>query len=228
MKYALAGGNDSFFGFDPTVTAYATNEMLEEQIPNDLSDDSDLGVGLVVSEYKDLVGNVGEDNTSYTLPITPTLRIEDIGDVNAAGSASVAVSGDSTRFESTETLTIKAVDTHNKEVTQTTTVAALGKWNAAFDVSGLKDGTITVTVNGTNDLGAPAKEAGTTFTLTQTKPTVDDGQRRLAQRTQRRVRASPSPSRSTKASPHRRVQRWVQRRSTGHHMQVLKPSGWVW
>ncbi|MHA2733899.1 hypothetical protein, partial [Vibrio campbellii] len=53
---------------------------------------------------------------------------------------------------------------------------ALGKWNATLDVSGLKDGTITVTVNGTNDLGAPAKEAGTTFTLTQTKPTVDDGQ----------------------------------------------------
>ncbi|WP_052447904.1 tandem large repeat, partial [Vibrio owensii] len=136
----------------------------------------ELGVGLVVSKYKDLVGNVGEDNTSYTLPITPTLTVENIGDVNEAGAASVAVSGDSTRFESTDTLTIKAVDTDNKEVTQTTTVTALGKWNATLDVSGLKDGTITVTVNGTNDLEAPAKEAGTTFTLTQTKPTVDDGQ----------------------------------------------------
>ncbi|WP_409585165.1 tandem large repeat [Vibrio owensii] len=136
----------------------------------------ELGVGLVVSQYKDLVGNVGEDNTSYTLPITPTLTVENIGDVNEAGAASVAVSGDSTRFESTDTLTIKAVDTDNKEVTKTTTVTALGKWNATLDVSGLKDGTITVTVNGTNDLGAPAKEAGTTFTLTQTKPTVDDGQ----------------------------------------------------
>ncbi len=39
VKYALAGGNDSFFGFDPTVTAYATNEMLEEPIPSDLSND---------------------------------------------------------------------------------------------------------------------------------------------------------------------------------------------
>ncbi|MEH0670313.1 tandem large repeat, partial [Vibrio owensii] len=136
----------------------------------------ELGVGLVVSQYKDLVGNVGEDNTSYTLPITPTLTVENIGDVNEAGAASVAVSGDSTRFETSDELTIKAVDTDNKEVTQTTTVTALGKWNATLDVSGLKDGTITVTVNGTNDLEAPAKEAGTTFTLTQTKPTVDDGQ----------------------------------------------------
>ncbi|MFM2625449.1 tandem large repeat [Vibrio owensii] len=136
----------------------------------------ELGVGLVVSQYKDLVGNVGEDNTSYTLPITPTLTVENIGDVNEAGAASVVVSGDSTRFETSDELTIKAVDTDNKEVTQTTTVTALGKWNATLDVSGLKDGTITVTVNGTNDLEAPAKEVGTTFTLTQTKPTVDDGQ----------------------------------------------------
>ncbi|MHA2730644.1 tandem large repeat, partial [Vibrio campbellii] len=136
----------------------------------------ELGVGLVVSQYKDLVGNVGEDNTSYTLPITPTLTVENIGDVNETGAESVAVSGDSTRFETSDELTIKAVDTDNKEVTQTTTVTALGKWNATLDVSGLKDGTITVTVNGTNDLGAPAKEAGTTFTLTQTKPTVDDAQ----------------------------------------------------
>ncbi|MGR2854422.1 hypothetical protein ABMX73_22965, partial [Vibrio vulnificus] len=69
-----------------------------------------------------------------------------------------AVSGGSTRFETSDTLTIKAVDTDNKEVTQTTTAGALGKWNTTLDVSGLKDGTITVTVNGTNNLGAPAKE----------------------------------------------------------------------
>ncbi|HHP0478261.1 TPA: Ig-like domain-containing protein, partial [Vibrio campbellii] len=90
----------------------------------------ELGVGLVVSQYKDLVGNVGEDNTSYTLPITPTLTVENIGDVNETGAESVAVSGDSTRFETSDELTIKAVDTDNKEVTQTTTVTALGKWNA--------------------------------------------------------------------------------------------------
>ncbi|MFS1950564.1 hypothetical protein BCU64_025760 [Vibrio lentus] len=47
----------------------------------------------------------------------------------------------------THWLTIKEVDTDNKEVTQTTTVAALGKWNATLDVSGLKDGTIAVTVS---------------------------------------------------------------------------------
>ncbi|TOK94616.1 hypothetical protein, partial [Vibrio parahaemolyticus] len=39
VKYALSGGNDSFFGFDPTVTSYATNEMLENPIPDELSND---------------------------------------------------------------------------------------------------------------------------------------------------------------------------------------------
>ncbi len=136
----------------------------------------ELGVGLVVSQYKDLVGNVGEDNTSYELPITPTLTVENISDVNEAGAASVAVNGDSTRFESTDSLTIKATDSEGAEASANVNPNAGGTWSSTLDVSGLKDGTITVTVNGTNDLGAPAKEVGTTFTLTQTKPTVDDGQ----------------------------------------------------
>ncbi|WP_102778561.1 tandem large repeat [Vibrio owensii] len=136
----------------------------------------ELGVGLVVSQYKDLVGNVGEDNTSYTLPITPTLTVENISDVNETGAESVAVSGNSTRFESTDSLTIKATDSEGIEASANVNPNAGGAWNSTLDVSGLKDGTITVTVNGTNDLGAPAKEVGTTFTLTQTKPTVDDGQ----------------------------------------------------
>ncbi|WP_045414763.1 Ig-like domain-containing protein, partial [Vibrio owensii] len=75
----------------------------------------ELGVGLVVSQYKDLVGNVGEDNTSYTLPITPTLTVENISDVNETGAESVAVSGNSTRFESTDSLTIKATDSEGIE-----------------------------------------------------------------------------------------------------------------
>ncbi|MGR2849979.1 tandem large repeat, partial [Vibrio vulnificus] len=139
--------------------------------------DSVKSVALTLQGFEDATGNAGESFTSSkALAMTPTLTVEAISDVNETGAASVAVSGGSTRFETSDTLTIKAVDTDNKEVTQTTTAGALGKWNTTLDVSGLKDGTITVTVNGTNNLGAPAKEAGTTFTLTQTKPTVDDSQ----------------------------------------------------
>ncbi|WDZ74424.1 hypothetical protein PWW31_19090 [Vibrio harveyi] len=136
----------------------------------------EASVGLVVSQYKDLVGNVGENNASNALPITPTLTVENIRDVNSTDAATVAVNGGSTRFVTTDTLTIKAVDTDGKEVTKTTTANALGQWNTSLDVTSLKDGSITVTVNGTNDLKAVAKEVSTAFTLTQTKPTVDDSQ----------------------------------------------------
>ncbi|EHU9448983.1 tandem large repeat, partial [Vibrio vulnificus] len=139
--------------------------------------DSVKSVALTLQGFSDATGNAGESFTSSkALAMTPTLTVDAISDVNETGAATVAVSGDSTRFETSDTLTIKAVDTDSKEVTQTTTAGALGNWNTTLDVSGLKDGTITVTVNGTNNLGAPAKEAGTTFTLTQTKPTLDDSQ----------------------------------------------------
>ncbi|MCU8404557.1 hypothetical protein OC512_22020, partial [Vibrio vulnificus] len=111
-----------------------------------------------------------------TLAMTPTLTVDAISDVNETGAASVAVSGESTRFETSGTLNIKATDSEGAEATATANPNAGGAWSSTLDVSGLKDGTITVTVNGTNNLGAPAKEAGTTFTLTQTKPTVDDSQ----------------------------------------------------
>ncbi|MGL0992784.1 hypothetical protein ACSTET_23515, partial [Vibrio vulnificus] len=80
--------------------------------------------------FSDATGNTGESFTSSkVLAMTPTLTVENIGDVNETGAASVAVSGDSTRFETSDTLTIKAVDTDNKEVMQTTTAGALGNWN---------------------------------------------------------------------------------------------------
>ncbi|MCU8514789.1 hypothetical protein M2G53_22165, partial [Vibrio vulnificus] len=113
--------------------------------------DSVKSVALTLQGFSDATGNAGEAFTSSkALAMTPTLTVDAISDVNETGAATVAVSGDSTRFETSDTLTIKAVDTDSKEVTQTTTAGALGNWNTTLDVSGLKDGTITVTVNGTN------------------------------------------------------------------------------
>ncbi|WP_227739195.1 Ig-like domain-containing protein, partial [Vibrio azureus] len=59
----------------------------------------DLGVGLVVSQYKDLVGNVGEDNTSYTLPITPTLTINDVGKVDESKAENYQFTGTAKRLD---------------------------------------------------------------------------------------------------------------------------------
>ncbi|MDO6532711.1 hypothetical protein Q4569_22010, partial [Vibrio splendidus] len=47
---------------------------------------------------------------------------------------------------------------------------------------GLKDGEISVTVNGSNALSAEADEVAITFALTQTKPELDDGQTDLTPR----------------------------------------------
>ncbi|ELV8706774.1 hypothetical protein QNE98_004346, partial [Vibrio vulnificus] len=139
--------------------------------------DSVKSVALTLQGFSDATGNAGESFTSSkTLAMTPTLTVDAISDVNETGAASVAVSGESTRFETSGTLNIKATDSEGAEATATANPNAGGAWSSTLDVSGLKDGTITVTVNGTNNLGAPAKEAGTTFTLTQTKPTVDDSQ----------------------------------------------------
>ncbi|MGR5165561.1 hypothetical protein ACPV4X_27275, partial [Vibrio owensii] len=71
-------------------------------------------MALTLQGFSDATGNAGESFTSSkALVMTPTLTVENIGDVNEAGATIVAVSGDSTRFESTDTLTIKAVDTDN-------------------------------------------------------------------------------------------------------------------
>ncbi|MGR2866658.1 hypothetical protein ABMX60_22635, partial [Vibrio vulnificus] len=84
--------------------------------------DSVKSVALTLQGFSDAMGNAGESFTSSkALVMTPTLTVEVISDVNETGAASVAVSGGSTRFETSDTLTIKAVDTDNKEVTQTTT-----------------------------------------------------------------------------------------------------------
>ncbi|MBH9783805.1 hypothetical protein CJ428_23915, partial [Vibrio vulnificus] len=69
-------------------------------------------VALTLQGFSDATGNAGEAFTSSkALAMTPTLTVDAISDVNETGAASVAVSGDSTRFDTSDTLIIKAVDT---------------------------------------------------------------------------------------------------------------------
>ncbi|MEZ9126111.1 hypothetical protein AB4145_05855, partial [Vibrio splendidus] len=137
-------------------------------------DTKELAVGLIVSQYKDLVGNVGEDNDSNVLPITPTITLNHLSDAYSGNAATYSVTGASTRFEEGAELTIEAKDESLTPVTKTVAVAANGDWTTELNVSGLSDGTITVTVNGTNDLKAVANEVQGTFTLEQTKPSLDE------------------------------------------------------
>ncbi|YCO00439.1 tandem large repeat [Vibrio sp. VNB-15] len=127
---------------------------------------SELTVGLVVKDYQDLSGNTGAEDSSHSMPITPTITIGTISDVS--GNTTVAVNGTSTRFETGDTIQLKAVDADRSEVTGTATVLPGGTWTVDLDLSALKDGTITVSANGTNSLSATADEVDTTFNYSST------------------------------------------------------------
>ncbi|EGQ9216307.1 tandem large repeat, partial [Vibrio alginolyticus] len=121
---------------------------------------SELNVALLVRDYQDLSGNTGSQNTAYSMPITPTIHLDVINDVT--GVESVTVSGSSERFEDGEFIDIKAVDADGTEATGMATVLS-DSWTTDLDLSGLKEGVVTIYVNGTNKLSASAEEAQATF-----------------------------------------------------------------
>ncbi len=127
---------------------------------------SELTVGLVVKDYQDLVGNTGAQDSTHSMPITPTILLETINDVT--GATIVTVSGTSTRFEAGETIELKAVDTDSLEALGSATALLDGTWSVDLDLSSLKEGTITVYANGTNSLSASATEVSTTFNYSST------------------------------------------------------------
>ncbi|MDS1873179.1 hypothetical protein QX238_21910, partial [Vibrio vulnificus] len=127
---------------------------------------SELSVGLVVKDYQDLVGNTGAQDSTHSMPITPTILLETIDDVT--GSTTVTVNGTSTRFEAGETIELKAVDTDSLEALGSATTLLDGTWSVDLDLSSLKEGTITVYANGTNSLSASATEVSTTFNYSST------------------------------------------------------------
>ncbi|WP_146074172.1 tandem large repeat, partial [Vibrio hyugaensis] len=127
---------------------------------------SELTVGLVVKDYQDLSGNTGAQDSTHSMPITPTIVLGTINDVT--GSTSVIVNGTSTRFEVDDTIELKAVDTDGTEITGSATVLSGGAWTTDLDLSMMKDGSITVYANGTNVLSASAEQAQATFNYDST------------------------------------------------------------
>ncbi|MFQ0979281.1 hypothetical protein JHL08_25620, partial [Vibrio campbellii] len=131
---------------------------------------SELTVGLVVKDYQDLSGNTGADDSSHSMPITPTITIGTIGDVS--GNTTVTINGTTTRFEAGDTIALKAVDTDSLEVLGSATVLDDGTWTVDLDLTTLKDGEIAVYANGTNSLSAIADEVSTTFNYASTTALV--------------------------------------------------------
>ncbi|EJB8535284.1 tandem large repeat, partial [Vibrio parahaemolyticus] len=131
---------------------------------------SELTVGLVVKDYQDLSGNTGAEDSTYSMPVTPTITIGTISDVS--GNTTVTINGTTTRFEAGETIALKAVDTDSLVVLGSATVLVDGTWTVDLDLSTLKDGVITVYANGANSLFATADEVNTTFNYSSTTALV--------------------------------------------------------
>ncbi|UQV23312.1 tandem large repeat [Vibrio sp. J383] len=134
-------------------------------------DTKELAVGLIVSQYKDLVGNVGADST-HSLPITPTLDITPVGSVDGSNAANLAFSGTSTRFDGQELrLEVKAQGSETVLKSGNATVASGGAWSSTVDISDQPNGSYTVIVTGTNASGVQVTESAS-FTLAQAVPTL--------------------------------------------------------
>ncbi|MEZ8087034.1 hypothetical protein [Vibrio sp. 1S139] len=137
-----------------------------------MPDTNELTVALITEQYKDLVGNVGTQDSTHSLPITPTLDITPVGSVDGSNAANLAFSGTSTRFDGQELrLAVKAQDNETVLKNGVTTVASGGAWSSTVDISDQPNGSYTVIVTGTNAAGVQVSESAS-FTLAQAVPTL--------------------------------------------------------
>ncbi|KOF24664.1 hypothetical protein ACX09_22110, partial [Vibrio alginolyticus] len=134
---------------------------------------SELNVALLVRDYQDLSGNTGSQNTAYSMPITPTLAITPVGNVDETHAATLQFEGTSTRFDGQSLrLEVKAQGSATVLKSGSATVQAGGTWiSDAMDMSHQTNGTYTVMVTGTNSAGIEVSESQS-FTLAQSLPTL--------------------------------------------------------
>ncbi|OEE96084.1 hypothetical protein A138_19450 [Vibrio crassostreae 9ZC77] len=162
---AMLGGNQI-----NSLTATADKKVWKGNVR--VPDTNELTVALITEQYKDLVGNVGTQDSTHSLPITPTLDITPVGSVDGSNAANLAFSGTSTRFDGQELrLAVKAQDNETVLKNGVTTVASGGAWSSTVDTSDQPNGSYTVIVTGTNAAGVQVSESAS-FTLAQAVPTL--------------------------------------------------------
>ncbi|MFA0525332.1 tandem large repeat [Vibrio sp. 10N.222.52.C3] len=162
---AMLGGNQI-----NSLTATADKKVWKGNVR--VPDTNELTVALITEQYKDLVGNVGTQDSTHSLPITPTLDITPVGSVDGSNAANLAFSGTSTRFDGQELrLAVKAQDNETVLKNGVMTVASGGAWSSTVDISDQPNGSYTVIVTGTNAAGVQVSESAS-FTLAQAVPTL--------------------------------------------------------
>jgi hypothetical protein len=137
---------------------------------------SDDQLILVVSEFTDTYGNVGEADNSGVLYLTPLITVTPIsgGAINETGAANLIISGTTTRFEAGKEISVAFSNSADaKSDSVIATVGSDGRWTAAgVNLSSWTDGSITVKATGSNQHNIAAKEATTTAQLSTEKPTL--------------------------------------------------------
>ncbi|MCF9144529.1 hypothetical protein J8A87_29300, partial [Vibrio parahaemolyticus] len=103
---------------------------------------SELTVGLVVKDYQDLSGNTGAEDRSHSMPITPTLAITPVGNVDSSHAVALQITGTSSRFDGqTVSVEIKAQGSETVIASGSATVQSGGAWTSnAMDISGEPNG----------------------------------------------------------------------------------------
>ena len=132
----------------------------------------DEGTITVTADVSDLAGNAATQATenvtldqTATIAITTPIEVDDI--VNAAEDADVTISGTTTGVEDGQTVTVEFDDGVNPVVQVTGTVTS-NAWTASdANISGLDDGTITVTADVSDVAGNAATQASENITLDQ-------------------------------------------------------------
>ncbi|WP_192890949.1 tandem large repeat [Vibrio bathopelagicus] len=154
-----------------SLTVTADKKVWEGNVQ--VPDTNELAVGLIVSQYKDLVGNVGAQDSTYSLPITPTLDITPVGSVDGSNAADLAFLGTSTRFDGQGlSLEVKAQGSDAVLKSGNATVASGGAWSSStVDISDQPNGSYTVVVTGTNASGVEVTQSAS-FTVAQAVPTL--------------------------------------------------------
>uniref|UniRef100_UPI00356A6378 Ig-like domain-containing protein n=1 Tax=Nocardioides sp. TaxID=35761 RepID=UPI00356A6378 len=128
------------------------------------------GTYTVQTSVTDVAGNSGGHDTTFTVDGTGPAIADLAATATTAAQQSSTVSGST---EAGASVAITATD-GTDEVTTSVTAGDDGEFSKALDLTGLADGTVTVTARATDTVGNPGPQASTTAPRDATAPTVGE------------------------------------------------------
>ncbi|WP_196582637.1 hypothetical protein, partial [Aliivibrio fischeri] len=146
----------------------------EVEIPSSSAADTEFAY--TVKGFSDTNGNLGDESTSGAVYLIPSITVDPIsgGVINSSDITNVVVSGDSSRFDNSQKVTL--VLSNNVDAQTKTTEATIqgdGSWSmAGQDLTGWPDSVVTATITGSNQHNIAAETVTETAQLSTAKPTL--------------------------------------------------------